>query len=148
MRRIISIAFHGLSPAARRCMRCATRIGRVSGAREIGRQPRFVIRMKRPHNVPSARAACRVPELLQARMRLTTKGLLLIAIPTVFELTLLSGLVKAQVDAEQAEAWVLHSKDALRQTTAILRPKLVESVRGRGAVLNDARHAGAPLSLR
>jgi hypothetical protein len=36
-------------------------------------------------------------------MRLTTKGLLLIAIPAVFELALLSGLVKAQVDAAQAE---------------------------------------------
>ena len=32
-------------------------------------------------------------------MRLTTKGLLLIAIPAVFELALLSGLVKAQSDA-------------------------------------------------
>jgi signal transduction histidine kinase len=80
-------------------------------------------------------------------MRLTTKGLLLIAIPTVFELTLLSGLVKAQVDAEQAEAWALHSKDVLRQTTAILEPMLVESVRVRGAVINDERNAVTPLSL-
>ncbi len=50
-------------------------------------------------------------------MRLTTKGLLLIAIPAVFELALLSALVKAQVDAEQAERWAVHSEDVLRQTT-------------------------------
>ena len=72
-------------------------------------------------------------------MRLTTKGLLLIAIPAVFELALLSGLVKAQSDAAQAERWAIHSQDVLRQTTAILDPVLGESVALRGAVLaNDA----------
>jgi signal transduction histidine kinase len=73
-------------------------------------------------------------------MRLTTKGLLLIAIPAVFELALLSGLVKAQSDATQAEQWAIHSEDVLRQTTAILDPVLGESVALRGAVLaNDPR---------
>ncbi|WNC88457.1 ATP-binding protein [Paraburkholderia sp. FT54] len=75
-------------------------------------------------------------------MRLTTKGLLLIAIPALFELALLSGLVKAQADATQAERWAIHSQDVLRQTTAILEPVLGESVALRGAVLaNDARFA-------
>jgi len=73
-------------------------------------------------------------------MRLTTKGLLLIAIPAVFELALLSGLVKAQIDTAQAERWAIHSEEVLRQTTAILDPVLAESVALRGAVLaNDAR---------
>jgi signal transduction histidine kinase len=73
-------------------------------------------------------------------MRLTTKGLLLIAIPALFELALLSGLVKAQADATQAERWAIHSEEVLRQTTAILDPVLGESVALRGAVLaNDAR---------
>ena len=36
-------------------------------------------------------------------MRLTTKGLLLIAIPAVLELALLAGIVKAQGDADLAE---------------------------------------------
>ncbi|MBU7439380.1 sensor histidine kinase [Paraburkholderia fungorum] len=73
-------------------------------------------------------------------MRLTTKGLLLIAIPAFFELALLSGLVKAQSDAAQAERWAIHSEDVLRQTTAILDPVLGESVALRGAVLaNDTR---------
>ncbi|WP_233829352.1 sensor histidine kinase [Paraburkholderia sp. ZP32-5] len=73
-------------------------------------------------------------------MRLTTKGLLLIAIPAVFELALLSGLVKAQADTAQAERWAMHSEEVLRQTTAILDPVLAESVALRGAVLaNDAR---------
>jgi hypothetical protein len=68
-------------------------------------------------------------------MRLTTKGLLLIAIPAFFELALLSGLVKAQSDAAQAERWAIHSEDVLRQTTAILDPVLGESVALRGAVV-------------
>jgi signal transduction histidine kinase len=80
-------------------------------------------------------------------MRLTTKGLLLIAIPTVFELVLLSGLVKAQVNAEETEQWALHSKDVLRQTSAILEPVLIEAVRMRGAVLKNERNATTPVSL-
>jgi len=80
-------------------------------------------------------------------MRLTTKGLLLIAIPALFELALLSGLVKAQSDAAQAERWAVHSQDVLRQTTAILDPVLGESVALRGAVLaNDARFS-TPVSV-
>ncbi|MFM0394044.1 sensor histidine kinase [Paraburkholderia phytofirmans] len=80
-------------------------------------------------------------------MRLTTKGLLLIAIPALFEMALLSGLVKAQADATQAERWAIHSQDVLRQTTAILDPVLGESVALRGAVLaNDARFS-TPVSV-
>ncbi|MFM0670970.1 sensor histidine kinase [Paraburkholderia sediminicola] len=80
-------------------------------------------------------------------MRLTTKGLLLIAIPALFELALLSGLVKAQSDATEAERWAIHSQEVLRQTTAILEPVLGESVALRGAVLaNDARFA-TPVSV-
>ncbi|GLU32524.1 ATP-binding protein [Trinickia caryophylli] len=80
-------------------------------------------------------------------MRLTTKGLLLIAIPTLFELVLLAGLVKAQANAEQAEQWALHSKDVLRQTSAILEPVLIESVRIRGAVLKNDRSSATPVTL-
>lgn len=73
-------------------------------------------------------------------MRLTTKGLLLIAIPAVFELALLSGLMKAQADATLAERWAMDSEEVLRQTTGILDPVLSESVALRGAVLaNDTR---------
>jgi signal transduction histidine kinase len=80
-------------------------------------------------------------------MRLTTKGLLLIAIPAVFELALLSGLVKAQVDAAQAERWATHSEDVLRQTTAILEPVLLDSVRLRGAVLSNDADVTTPVAL-
>ena len=80
-------------------------------------------------------------------MRLTTKGLLLIAIPAVFELALLSGLVKAQVDAAQAERWQAHSEDVLRQTTAILAPVLLDSVRLRGAVLSNSADVTTPVAL-
>jgi signal transduction histidine kinase len=80
-------------------------------------------------------------------MRLTTKGLLLIAIPAVFELALLSGLVKAQVDTAQEERWAAHSEDVLRQTSAILEPVLLESVRLRGAVLSNDANVTTPLAL-
>ena len=80
-------------------------------------------------------------------MRLTTKGLLLIAIPAVFELALLSGLVKAQVDTAQEERWAAHSEDVLRQTSAILEPVLLESVRLRGAVLSNSADVTTPLAL-
>ncbi|HVE08031.1 MAG TPA: ATP-binding protein [Paraburkholderia sp.] len=80
-------------------------------------------------------------------MRLTTKGLLLIAIPAVFELALLSGIVKAQADARLAEHWSAHSEDVLRQTTAILEPVLLDSLRLRGAVVGGAREVATPVSL-
>ncbi|WP_345813718.1 ATP-binding protein [Paraburkholderia sp. PREW-6R] len=80
-------------------------------------------------------------------MRLTTKGLLLIAIPAVFELALLSGLVKAQSEAALAERWAVHSEDVLRQTTAILDPVLGESVALRGAVLANDTHFATPVTV-
>lgn len=67
-------------------------------------------------------------------MRLTTKGLLLIAIPAVFELTLLSGIVKAEADAEAAERAGQHSQEVLQQAGRVLEPVLIESVQLRGAV--------------
>jgi signal transduction histidine kinase len=80
-------------------------------------------------------------------MRLTTKGLLLIAIPALFELALLSGLVEAQSDAAQAERWAIHSEEVLRQTTAVLEPVLAETVRLRGAVLAHDTHFVTPVAL-
>lgn len=80
-------------------------------------------------------------------MRLTTKGLLLIAIPTLFELVLLFGLMRAQSNADQAEQWALHGKDVLRQTSAILEPVLIEAVRVRGAVLRNDRQSSTPVAL-
>ncbi|CAB3722864.1 sensor histidine kinase [Paraburkholderia rhynchosiae] len=79
-------------------------------------------------------------------MRLTTKGLLLIAIPAVFELALLSGLVKAQSDAADAERWAVRGQEVMRQTIAILDPVLGESVALRGAVLADDNRFLTPLS--
>ena len=80
-------------------------------------------------------------------MRLTTKGLLLIAIPALFELALLSGLVKAESDAAIAERWAIHSEEVLRQTAAILDPVLGESVALRGAVLAHDTHFTTPVAL-
>ncbi|WP_233881758.1 sensor histidine kinase [Paraburkholderia flagellata] len=80
-------------------------------------------------------------------MRLTTKGLLLIAIPAVFELSLLSAIVKAETDAAAAEAWGQHSQAVLAQASRVLEPVLVESVKLRGAVAaNDTSYA-TPVSM-
>jgi signal transduction histidine kinase len=80
-------------------------------------------------------------------MRLTTKGLLLIAIPAVFELALLSGLLEAQADASSAERRAMHSEEVMRQTTAILDPVLSESVALRGAVLANDTHFTTPVAV-
>lgn len=80
-------------------------------------------------------------------MRLTTKGLLLFAIPAIFEVTLLSGIVKAQADAAAADHWAQHSRDVLAQAGHILEPVLVESVHLRGAVAAGDARFSTPVSL-
>jgi signal transduction histidine kinase len=87
------------------------------------------------------------PALLFARMRLTTKGLLLIAIPALFELALLAGVFEAQTDAADAERWALHSQDVLRHTTAILQPVQFESVRLRGSAVGGDAGAATPIAM-
>ena len=78
-------------------------------------------------------------------MRLTTKGLLLIALPAVFELALLSGIVKVEADAADAQHWAQHSQSVLAQTVRVLDPVLVNAVRLRGAVAaNDTRFTMPP----
>lgn len=67
-------------------------------------------------------------------MRLTTKGLLLITIPAVFELALLAAVVKAQADTEAAQRWSQHSQNVLGQAAQVLEPLLINSVQLRGAV--------------
>jgi len=80
-------------------------------------------------------------------MRLTTKGLLLIAIPAVFELSLLSAIVKAEADAEAAERWGQRSQSVLAQAARVLEPVLVESVRLRGAVAANDTGFTTPVSM-
>ena len=46
-------------------------------------------------------------------MKLFTKGLLLVAVPGIFELVLLGLLYKSQQDATTAEIWALHSKNVI-----------------------------------
>ena len=80
-------------------------------------------------------------------MRLTTKGLLLIAIPALFELALLAGVVEAEASATDAERWALHSQDVLRQTNAILEPVQFESVRLRGSAIGGDAGAATPIAM-
>jgi signal transduction histidine kinase len=71
-------------------------------------------------------------------MRLFTKGLLLIAIPSVVEIGLLGLVYSTHRDSEIAGDWAAHSKQVLSQTADVLEPMLMQAVRVREAVLaND-----------
>ena len=71
-------------------------------------------------------------------MKLFRKGLLLVAIPGIFELGLLGILYKSQENATQAEVWALHTKDVIIQAAEVREPVLLQSARLRAAIiLND-----------
>ncbi|SMG23896.1 sensor histidine kinase [Paraburkholderia susongensis] len=79
-------------------------------------------------------------------MKLFTKGLLLIAVPSVVELALLGVVFDTQEQTAQAAQWVDNSKQILYQSSAIVDPLLREAARVRTAmVTGDAslidRHA-------
>jgi len=72
-------------------------------------------------------------------MKLFTKGLLLVAIPGLFELGLLAILYKSQSNAAQAEAWLLHTKDVIIEAARVREPILKQSARMRtGIIFDDA----------
>ncbi|WP_116140310.1 sensor histidine kinase [Trinickia diaoshuihuensis] len=72
-------------------------------------------------------------------MKLFTKGLLLIAVPSLVELALVGMLSKTQEQATQAAQWASHSKQVLYQASVIVDPLLREAARVRsGVILGDA----------
>ncbi|NUU01456.1 sensor histidine kinase [Herbaspirillum robiniae] len=76
-------------------------------------------------------------------MKLLTKGLLIVAIPSLFELVLLASLFKTQSDAEEAERWAAHSALVMNKAAEVREPMLLESSRIRNSVIvNDP----APIS--
>jgi signal transduction histidine kinase len=71
-------------------------------------------------------------------MKLFTKGLLLVAVPGLFELILLGMLYKSQQDATEAEVWAVHTKNVIIQAAEVREPLLLQSSRmRRGIMLND-----------
>ncbi len=71
-------------------------------------------------------------------MRLFTKGLLLIAIPSVFEIGLLGLVYMTHLDSEVAGDWAAHSKLVIGHTNDVLEPLLAQAIRVRTAALaND-----------
>jgi signal transduction histidine kinase len=79
-------------------------------------------------------------------MKLFTKGLLLIAVPSAVELALLGVVFDTQEQTAQAAQWVDNSKQILYQSSAMVDPLLREAARVRAAmVTGDAslidRHA-------
>jgi signal transduction histidine kinase len=72
-------------------------------------------------------------------MKLFTKGLLLIAVPSVVELALLGVVFDTQEQTAQAAQWVTNSKQILYQSSAIVDPLLRQAARVRTAmVIGDA----------
>jgi signal transduction histidine kinase len=71
----------------------------------------------------------------QRDMKLFTKGLLLIAVPSVVELALLGTLSTSQEQATQAAQWAAHSKQVLYQASAIVDPLLREASRMRAGLI-------------
>lgn len=68
-------------------------------------------------------------------MKLFTKGLLLIAIPSVLELVVLGTLLDKQRDASRVERWELHSQQVINQAASLIDPLLRESARLYGAAI-------------
>lgn len=72
-------------------------------------------------------------------MKLFHKGVLLVAIPGLFELGLLGILYKSQENTTQAQAWALHTKNVIIQAAEVREPALLQSARLRaGIIFNDA----------
>ncbi|WP_345813995.1 ATP-binding protein [Paraburkholderia sp. PREW-6R] len=71
-------------------------------------------------------------------MKLSTKGLLLIAVPSVLELALLGVVFDTQEQTAQAAQWVNNSKQILYQSSAIVDPLLRQAARVRtGMAVGD-----------
>jgi len=71
-------------------------------------------------------------------MKLFTKGLLLIAMPSVVELALLGVVFETQQRAAQAALWVANSKQILYQSSSLIDPLLRQAARIRtGMVVGD-----------
>jgi signal transduction histidine kinase len=68
-------------------------------------------------------------------MKLFTKGLLIVAIPSLFELLLLGALIKTQAESADAERWAMHSKTVIIQASEVREPMLLESARIRNSII-------------
>lgn len=74
-------------------------------------------------------------------MNLLTKGLLLIAIPSVLELGVLGLLLDKQTDATRTETWELHSRQVIDQAATLIDPLLRESARVYGVAVTGQSDA-------
>ena len=77
-------------------------------------------------------------------MKLFWKGVLLAAIPSIFEIVALGFLVIAQQQASLADAWAIHSAAVLDESSALYEPVLGEAVRFRGSMLAQSPSLAAP----
>ncbi|KAG0163262.1 hypothetical protein DFQ30_000456 [Apophysomyces sp. BC1015] len=94
-----------------------------------------------------SKTAARIVSPTQERcMRLITKGLLLVAVPSLVEFGLLAGVMRTQAETREAEQWSARSKEVLSQATAVLDPVLIDAVRMRGAEIDGYGRVRTPPS--
>jgi signal transduction histidine kinase len=108
--------------------------------------PAAEVRQRGTQRLLASRFGLDCPSTLWVNMKLFTKGLLLIAVPSVVELALLGVVFDTQEQTAQAAQWVDNSKQILFQSSAIVDPLLRQAARVRAAmVTGDAslidRHA-------
>jgi signal transduction histidine kinase len=70
-------------------------------------------------------------------MKIFAKGLLLVAVPSLFQVVLLGILVRAQIQATEAEAAALRAKQVTSEAADVLVPMLLEANRVFGAVITN-----------
>ena len=83
----------------------------------------------------AVRTGTQTGEGRQGHMKLFTKGLLLIAVPSIVELALLGMLSKTQEQTSQAAQWAAHSKQVLYQASVIADPLLRAASRARAGLI-------------
>jgi signal transduction histidine kinase len=93
------------------------------------------VRQRGTQRVFASRFGLNDPSILRANMKLFTKGLLLIAVPSVVELALLGVVFDTQEQTAQAAQWVDNSKQILYQSSAIVDPLLHQAARVRTAMV-------------
>jgi signal transduction histidine kinase len=75
-------------------------------------------------------------------MNILTKGLLLIAVPVVFQLVFVGVLIRGQTAATEAEGWASHSDEVIAQAEQVQEPVLAELSEMRRAVVTGEKTAG------
>jgi PAS domain S-box-containing protein len=79
------------------------------------------------------------------RLTIFQKGLLLVAVPAMIQLTLIWSLYRTQQHQVEAQHWATHTKEVLGQAQRILTLLVEEETGVRGFIITNEARFGAPL---